>query len=50
MEGVWDFEKDTIRETIAELQPYEFIEKVVYDNMLNSVEFNNWIIGIIKDL
>lgn len=50
VEGVWDFEKDTIRETIAELQPYEFIEKVVYENMLNSVEFNNWIIGIIKDL
>ena len=38
------------RETIAELQPYEFIEKVVYVNMLDSVEFNNWIIGKIKEL
>jgi hypothetical protein len=49
-EDVWDFEKETIRETITKLQPYEFIEKVVYENMLDSMEFNNWIIGIIKDL
>ena len=49
-EGIWDFEKETIRETISELKPYEFIEKVVYENMLDSVEFNNWIIGKLSSL
>lgn len=42
-DGDWSIEKETIQETIDSLQPFEFIEKIVYEKMLNSQEFNEWI-------
>ena len=42
-DGDWSIEKETIQETIDSLQPFEFIEKIVYGKILDSQEFNEWI-------
>ena len=42
-DGDWSIEKETIQETIDSLQPFEFIEKIVYEKILDSQEFNEWI-------
>ena len=45
VEGDWDFKRETMQETISSLSFHEFIEKVVYENMLTSKDFSDWIVG-----
>lgn len=44
-DGDWDFEKETLIETITDMKDYEFIEKVVYDSMLDSADFDAWLVN-----
>jgi len=42
--GDWSFEKEIIQETIDSLLSFEFIEKIVYETMLDSQVFEEWIV------
>lgn len=44
VEGDWNYEKETLVETISDLEPFEFIEKVVYEKMLSSAKLDAWIV------
>ena len=50
VDGDWSHEKETLVETLADLEPHEFIEKVVYENMLASVELDAWIVEKARNL
>lgn len=43
-EGDWGFERAVMNENILLLSSHEFIERIVYENMLDSDEFNVWLV------
>lgn len=49
-DGDWSHEKETLIETLADLELYEFIEKVVYENILASAELDAWIVEKARSL
>lgn len=44
----WDIQKEVLQETIDSLQPFEFIEKTVYQTMISSLVLKKWLLSKIN--
>lgn len=44
----WDIQKEVLQETIDSLQPFEFIEKIVYQTMISSTALKTWLLSKIS--